>query len=679
MTDNIFTPPEIDYLSKDYASFRRVMRDHLSSLIPDWQEQNPSDIGNVLVDLLAYVGDYLSYYQDAVTTEAYLGTARRRVSIHRHTRLLDYHLHEGCNARALVQVRVKDKISLAVRTQLVTRANGPIAMKFDSSAYSQILGQPVHFFETMESADLKPAHNEIRFYVPEGGDPCLPVGATRATLKDWASGKESPGRILDLKAGDILVFMEIRDPATGSDATADPTHRHAVRLTRVFPTGPADKPLLEIGWHPADSLPFPLTLNRYSGKGENEDVSIACGNIILADHGRTMCERLAVVEEKERYTPRLTDLILTYSEPLALDLAVRDTLRQDPRDSKPVVQLWQVGPQTTWHPRGKRIFVRGSQDALVYDARQAQTFLERDGKVYQTVSWTSRDELLNSDPLARDYRVELVDTREAQLKFGFGGMGWQPQPGDEFIAAFRVGSGVAGNVGIGAIAHMILPEGSSADMINAVESVSNLLPAVGGLGRESLETGRLLAPANLQTQARCITLADYEAVAQLHPDVAAATAHWKWVAHSHVTVLHILRRNGLPVDHEFQQAFLEYMKPYQIVGSDIQVHGPNTLPIYLKMQFKPAPYASANGIREALKAAFNDQDPAGFFYRQNFSLGQPLYRSQVMNHASRLSGIQEVRLTHFSNEPFGKDCVEQVISVSPTAILRLQALEFIND
>ena len=52
------------------------------------------------------MGDYLSYYQDATATEAYLGTARQRVSVRRHARLLDYAMHDGCNARVWVQVRV---------------------------------------------------------------------------------------------------------------------------------------------------------------------------------------------------------------------------------------------------------------------------------------------------------------------------------------------------------------------------------------------------------------------------------------------------------------------------------------------------------------------------------------------------------------------------------------------
>ena len=57
---------------------------------------------------LAYVGDQLSYRQDAVTTEGYLNTCRLRTSARRHARLVDYLMHDGCNARAWVQVRLED-------------------------------------------------------------------------------------------------------------------------------------------------------------------------------------------------------------------------------------------------------------------------------------------------------------------------------------------------------------------------------------------------------------------------------------------------------------------------------------------------------------------------------------------------------------------------------------------
>jgi len=35
-----FEEPEINYLAKDYSSFRRLMLDRLSVIMPDWKEKN---------------------------------------------------------------------------------------------------------------------------------------------------------------------------------------------------------------------------------------------------------------------------------------------------------------------------------------------------------------------------------------------------------------------------------------------------------------------------------------------------------------------------------------------------------------------------------------------------------------------------------------------------------------
>jgi len=104
--------PDINYLTKDYASFRQLILDRLALLMPDWRERHVPDLGITLVELLAYVGDHLSYYQDAVATEAYIDTARQRISVRRHARLVDYQMHEGCNARAFVFVKIDVDLTL---------------------------------------------------------------------------------------------------------------------------------------------------------------------------------------------------------------------------------------------------------------------------------------------------------------------------------------------------------------------------------------------------------------------------------------------------------------------------------------------------------------------------------------------------------------------------------------
>ena len=131
----LLSEPEIDYLAKDYSSFRRLIFDRMAAIMPEWTERNAADAQVALVELAAYVGDYLSYQQDAVATEAYLGTAKRRASVRRHARLVDYQMHEGSNARVWAQVRVSaDNVVLDPGTQLLTRVGGQPARLSEGSS-----------------------------------------------------------------------------------------------------------------------------------------------------------------------------------------------------------------------------------------------------------------------------------------------------------------------------------------------------------------------------------------------------------------------------------------------------------------------------------------------------------------------------------------------------------------
>ena len=114
----------VSYIYRDYAGLRQLMLDRLAVTMPDWTEQHEPDIWITLVELLAYLGDDLSYYQDAVATEAYLQTARNRVSVRRHARLVGYRLHEGCNARAWVCLNVTSPVSLPLDDVRFAAAGG---------------------------------------------------------------------------------------------------------------------------------------------------------------------------------------------------------------------------------------------------------------------------------------------------------------------------------------------------------------------------------------------------------------------------------------------------------------------------------------------------------------------------------------------------------------------------
>jgi hypothetical protein len=82
--------PVIDYLAKDFESFRGALLDYAASAYPQWVERDEPDVGMMLVELLSAVGDDLSYLQDRITGEATLATATQHVSAVRHARLVDY-------------------------------------------------------------------------------------------------------------------------------------------------------------------------------------------------------------------------------------------------------------------------------------------------------------------------------------------------------------------------------------------------------------------------------------------------------------------------------------------------------------------------------------------------------------------------------------------------------------
>ncbi|MFC8146359.1 putative baseplate assembly protein [Streptomyces paradoxus] len=298
--------PVIDYTARDYDTIRKLLLDRLALTTPDWVERNPADLGTTLVELLAYTGDRISYQQDAVATEAYLDTARRRVSVRRHVRLIDYAMHDGCNARAYVTVQTADDQVLAPGTFRFASVDVRSLDPHDRPEPGIVIDETdlgeldergsVEVFEPVVAADpleLRVAHNAIRLWT-WGGEVCsLPKGATGATLRDaWADPETCRERRLALRPGDVLVLEEVKGPRTGTPGDADPAHRQAVRLTSVTPglDRIEDQPVLEVTWAAEDALRFPLRLTTRGGRDclPVEDVTLARGNVVLVDHGRTL-------------------------------------------------------------------------------------------------------------------------------------------------------------------------------------------------------------------------------------------------------------------------------------------------------------------------------------------------------------------------------------------------------
>ncbi|MBT2369862.1 putative baseplate assembly protein [Streptomyces sp. ISL-10] len=284
--------PSIDYLAKDYASFRRLLLERLALTMPEWTERRAPDLGVTLVELLAHIGDRLSYQQDAVATEAYLDTARLRTSVRRHARLVDYPMHDGCAARTVVCVETKARRKVHLDSLAFTSfpEHGVLQASSPEISVATLKSSPHPVYRPMERRNvvLHPAHNSISLWAWGEDEYHLHTGATRATLLDQASPGHGGGRVLKLVPGDVLVFEEVLGPGSGHEADRDPTHRQAVRLTDV--TRDVDvlsgTQVLDVAWADEDALTFPLCVrSRDTAHGCPVEVAVARGNAVLVEHG----------------------------------------------------------------------------------------------------------------------------------------------------------------------------------------------------------------------------------------------------------------------------------------------------------------------------------------------------------------------------------------------------------
>jgi hypothetical protein len=635
--------PIIDYLAKDYASFRRLMLDRMRVTLPDWTERNPADLGITLVELLSYAGDHLSYYQDAIATEAYLGTARRRSSLRRHARLLDYAVDDGAAARAWVVIEATAAAVLEgprtieqgapsdrPGTLFLTRATDlPVILAPDD--VDNVLDHGGEPFELLHDLTVRAGWHELEFYTWGDEDCCLPRGATRASLRN-------PAGLLDqLAVGDVLVFEEVRGADSGRTEDADPDHRHAVRLKDVrltedplLPDSPGADPnaprlgVVEIAWDAADALPFPLCLRVVEDPGDPTQrvpVSVARGNVGLVEHGRTL-----PLEVEGSGTPRPREAL-----PAATAARFRPRLAESgvaPR-ARVVRRDGSVGDLDPDSPAAR---------ALAMDARSAvpSVYLR---EVDTGLRWSAERDLLDGDAFERAFVAEPEEDGSVTLRFGDGINGAAPRPGARLAASYRLGGGARGNVGAGAITHVVSND-------DALRRVRNPLPARGGADPETLDRIRMDAPQAFRRQERAVTEADYAEVAGRHPGVQRAAATFRWTGSWLTVFITVDRRGGLPVDAAFEDEMVAFLDRFSLAGYDLEIEPPRFVPLDLAFTVCVAAGFVRADVKQALLDVFSNRTRAdgtrGFFHPDEFTFGQPLHLSRIVATAMAVPGVESI-------------------------------------
>lgn len=653
----LFDKPAIDYLAKDYASLRQLILDRLALICPDWTERHVPDLGIALVELLAYTGDYLSYYQDAVATEAYLATARRRPTVRRHSRLVAYKLSEGCNARALVAIETNSDVHFKASDVIFITGVNQLIPIGDRAALQgpEIEGIPPTAYEVFEAVAwdseiwVWKGNNSLRFYTWGNRECCVRKGSTSAALygrlavdsgdAPTAAAAYDPLDV-HLHAGDFLIFEEVMGPVTGKPGDADPRHRQAVRLTSVTQSHDEllDQPVIEIEWGEEDALTFDLCISAVGAAPECtylEDISVARGNVILVDHGRhTGPEDLGTVPTKTtaqccecegqpsdvttvpgRYRPRLESAPLTFAVPVAAADSASDIFQPDPRNALPIVTLTSAGYQ-----------------------------------------WAPRYDLLSSSAGDRHFVVEMEENGEANIRFGDGTLGRRPTAGASFSALYRVGNGTAGNVGAGGISVLVHRESL---LSNDITLVWNPLPAQGGAAPEPMAEAKLNAPYAFRfgpnALQRAITAADYATIAARHRKIQRAAARLVWIGSWYEADVGLDVKAAYAAQSSTIAAEIEaYLEDYRRIGHDLDVQLGEYVSIDLALCVCIAPNYLRGHVKKALLDAFSNRKlkggALGFFHPDRLTFGDDIYLSAIIAAAQSVPGVVSVRVTRLQRQ-----------------------------
>jgi hypothetical protein len=141
----------LTYLNQDFEGFKQdIVNNHIKVYFPTtYQDFNESSLGMMLVEMMAYVGDSLSFYLDKKFAESFLSTAQERTNIFKHAKQLGF--------RAFGKTSAFGRVNLMISVPAIT-INQQILpdMRYAGIVYqgAQVKSTGGQTFETLEDADF---------------------------------------------------------------------------------------------------------------------------------------------------------------------------------------------------------------------------------------------------------------------------------------------------------------------------------------------------------------------------------------------------------------------------------------------------------------------------------------------------------------------------------------------
>lgn len=636
--------PLIDYLAKDYDSFRHTMIAAMGRRVPGWQPTSEVDLDQVLIDLTAAVSDELSDYQDRVMNEAYLATARSRVSLARHARLMDYHVHQGNQASTWVAVEIDP-------AAVVGALNLPARHAFWTG--EQVIFGFAHrhadaeIFSTRNLHRLHSILNTLRLYTWDDSVPTLEAGSTSADLAVDVTGlglTEQQGATLVAQFINNsnpltlqvrqLVIQEWLNPLTGTVNGRDPRKRQLLHLladgtgATVVSDPVRARVLVRVRWQQEDQLRFDYAFTVFPGGLKVADVTRFHGNLVQVHHGlfRTA----------------------TFREPGAL-LAPDDPMN-------PTAPVERYFERTAGGRYGVLCPLPHAPLAYLPTPRDGgETPPASTLAVTVTVPgggadpWDEVISLVHSDDSAENgdhFAVETDELLRSTLRFGNGVNGQRLAPDSMVACDYQVGQGRAGNVGCDVLVNSttFAPFPANQPLFSRCW---NPFDVTDGADPEPFSQVIRNAPeAYRARQLRAVTLADYVRRAQEVTGVSRAAAAYRWTGSWRTVRVTIDPVGTTVLDETLHRAVARQLEAVRLIGEDLEIRPPHYVPLAIIAVVCLKPDFWPEDVRHVLEQEFSDgytpDGRTGFFHPDNWTFGQRIHKSEIAGRIHRVQGIEHI-------------------------------------
>jgi hypothetical protein len=228
-------------------------------------------------------------------------------------------------------------------------------------------------------------------------------------------------------------------------------------------------------------------------------------------------------------------------------------------------------------------------------------------------------------------------------------LGEIPKGGTILYIKYRVGGGTSSNLGAGVLNNLgsfiMDVDGPNPAINNNVRkslTVENSVPAVGGAEAPSLEELRNLTKYNFASQNRSVTIKDYVAQLLKMPGKYGLAFRWSVEERSNKVVINTI---GLDINGKLsnqssttlKQNIATWLADYRMINDYVEINDGRVINLGLNIDiFVDKTFSTSEVVNNVI------QESKKYFDIKNFSMGQSIYLSDLIENLNNVGGVLNV-------------------------------------